>query len=256
MQVRLIAITSYLGGDSSSAQGTLGVGAPVLSAEQRSGAERLIEHAGRICYRSQGKGTPEATARFIQKRVGEGHESIIEHASASFEISGISRACSHQIVRHRIASYSQESQRYVDMSDPEWVAPADIADDPEALVIWKDSLAQTQAAYRRLRERGIKKEDARFLLPNATATRLIMTANFRELLHIFRIRISPHAQWEIREVAVRMLEAIYAHAPNTFGAIRRQLRETYPAFFEGVDSQTGPTERWQTERARTEGAHE
>jgi len=88
------------------------------------------------------------------------------------------------------------------------------------------------------------------LLPNAAATRLIMTANFRELLHIFRIRISTHAQWEIREVAVRMLEAIYAHAPNTFGAIRQQLRQTYPAFFEGVDGQAGPTKRRRTGRAR------
>jgi thymidylate synthase (FAD) len=223
MQVRLIAITHYLEGS--------------RPADHR--PEALIEHAGRICYRSQAQGTPESTARFIRKRVQEGHESIIEHASASFEISGISRACSHQIVRHRIASYSQESQRYVDMSDPEWVVPADVAADPQALATWNESLAQTQEAYRRLRERGIKKEDARFLLPNAAATRLIMTANFRELLHMFRIRISPHAQWEICQVCVRMLEAVHAHAPNTFGAIRDQLRKAYPAFFAEVDEELG-----------------
>jgi thymidylate synthase (FAD) len=221
MQVRLIAITRYLGGADSTAHG----------------AEALIEHAGRICYRSQAKGTPESTARFIRKRVQEGHESIIEHGCASFEISGISRACSHQIVRHRLASYSQESQRYVDMSNPEWVVPADIAADPEALAIWTDSLAQIQEAYRRLRARGIKKEDARFLLPNAAATRLIMTANFRELLHLFRIRIAPDAQWEIRQVCVRMLEAAYEQAPSVFGAIRRQLREDYPALFDQVDGE-------------------
>ena len=220
MQVRLIAITSYLGGDSSSAQG----------------AEALIERAGRICYRSQVKGTPESTARFVQKRVQEGHESIIEHGSASFEISGISRACSHQIVRHRIASYSQESQRYVDMSNPEWVVPGEIAADPEAMAIWEELLEQTQEAYRRLRERGIKKEDARFLLPNAAATRLIMTANFRELLHMFRIRIAPDAQWEIRQVCVQMLEAAYAHAPSVFRAARDRLREAYPSFFDGASA--------------------
>lgn len=221
MQVKLIAITSYLGGT---------VRRDGRSSTQ--GAEALIERAGRICYRSHAGGTPESTARFIQNRVQEGHESIIEHASASFEISGISRACSHQIVRHRIASYSQESQRYVDMSDPEWVVPGDIAADPEAVAIWEGSLAQTQEAYRRLRERGIKKEDARFLLPNAAATRMIMTANFRELLHMFRIRIAPDAQWEICQVCVQMLEAVYPHAPSVFGTLREQLRAAYPSFFD------------------------
>jgi thymidylate synthase (FAD) len=199
-------------------------------------AEALIERAGRICYRSEATDTPEATARFIQRRIAEGHESIIEHASASFEISGISRSCSHQLVRHRLASYSQESQRYVDMSDPEWVTPPEIQADPAALAIWNECLVHTQTAYRQLRERGIKKEDARFLLPNAAATRLVMTANLRELLHIFRLRISPHAQWEIRQVAARMLEEVYPYAPNVFGALRTELRETHPSLFANLET--------------------
>jgi thymidylate synthase (FAD) len=220
MKVELIAITHYLGGRGPSAQ-------------DEHGCEALIEHAGRICYRSEGPKTPEATARFIQRRIEEGHESIIEHASASFEISGISRACSHQLVRHRLASFSQESQRYVDMSDPEWVVPPEIASDPEASAIWATALQHTQEAYRLLRDRGITKQDARFLLPNATATRLVMSANFRELLHIFRLRISPQAQWEIRELGVRMLEAVYPYAVNVFGPLRDQLRAAYPSFFAG-----------------------
>jgi thymidylate synthase (FAD) len=218
MNVKLIAITEYLGETSA------------LSDQKRS-SEALIEHAGRICYRSEHRGTA-AARQFIQRRVQEGHESIIEHASASFEISGISRACSHQLVRHRIASYSQESQRYVDMSDPEWITPPDIAQDPEAMDIWSEFLKSAQTAYSRLRERGIRKEDARFLLPNAAATRLVMTANYRELLHMFRLRISPHAQWEIRELCVRMLEAVYPHAPSVFGTLRGQLREAHTSFFE------------------------
>lgn len=222
MKVRLIAITQYLG------DSRLPAGTPA-------GCEALIEHAGRICYHSQIGGTAQATARFIQKRIEEGHESIIEHASASFEISGISRACSHQLVRHRIASYSQESQRYVDMSNPDHVIPPDIASNPGALQIWGELLERTTDAYRRLRELGIKKQDARFLLPNASATRLVMTANFRELLHVFRLRISPQAQWEIREVGVRMLEAVYPYAPSVFGTLRSHLREAYPAFFACVD---------------------
>ena len=224
MNVRLIAITSYLGGQST----------PESKTADTMPTEKLIEYAGRICYQSKGGGTPKATARFIQQRVKEGHESIIEHSSASFEISGISRSCSHQLVRHRLASFSQESQRYVDMSDPEWVIPPDIAADPEALAIWEASLSRTQQAYQQLRARGIRKEDARFLLPNAAATRLVMTANFRELLHLFRIRISPHAQWEICQVAIRMLEAVYVQAPNVFGRVREQLKGTYPALFEDV----------------------
>lgn len=208
MEVALIAITRYLRGN----------GTP----------EELLEHAGRVCYRSQGRGDPGA---FLRARIREGHESLIEHASATFEISGISRACSHQLVRHRLASYSQESQRYVSMESPEWVVPPAISADPEALAIWERFTAGVRQAYQMLRERGIRKEDARFVLPNATATRIIVTMNFRELLHVFRLRISPEAQWEIRELCVRMLELIYPYAPNVFGELREELRGRYPAFF-------------------------
>ena len=171
MKVELIAITQHLRG---------------------SGAlEDLLEHAGRVCYRSESEGD---AGRFIRQRIREGHESIVEHASATFEISGISRAASHQLVRHRLASYSQESQRYVDMSDPGWVLPPDVAADARAVTIWEGFSAQVRTAYRALRQLGVRKEDARFVLPNAAATRIIVTMNFRELLHVFRLRISPAAQ--------------------------------------------------------------
>ncbi|MGD1993868.1 MAG: FAD-dependent thymidylate synthase [Anaerolineae bacterium] len=209
MRVELIAITQYLRGN----------GAP----------EELLEHAGRVCYRSEGRGKPGA---FLRARIREGHESIIEHASATFEISGISRACSHQLVRHRLASYSQESQRYVEMDDPEWVIPDDVAQDEAAMDVWGEFAGHVVSAYEALRERGVRKEDARFVLPNATATRIIVTMNFRELRHLFRIRISRQAQWEIRQLGVAMLEAVYPHAPAVFGDLREELRERYPDFFE------------------------
>lgn len=212
MNVELIAVTRYLRGD----------GRP----------EELLEHAGRICYRSESRGEPGA---FIQARVREGHESIIEHANASFEISGISRACSHQLVRHRLASYSQESQRYVDMSEPEWALPPALLESEAAMDVWETFAGQVKDAYRALRELGMRKEDARFVLPNAAATRIIVTMNFRELLHFFRIRISRAAQWEIRDVGVRMLELVYPHAPSVFGDLRASLRQDHPAFFEGLD---------------------
>ncbi len=208
MRVELIAMTHYLQGD----------GSP----------EALLEHAGRVCYRSESRGEPAA---FLRARLREGHESLIEHASATFELSGISRACSHQLVRHRLASYSQESQRYVELTAPEWVVPPAIQADPEARAVWEQFTAQVGAAYEALRARGIRKEDARFVLPNATATRLVVTMNFRELRHFFRLRITPAAQWEIREVAVQMLGLLVPHAPTVFGDLQAELQAQYPAFF-------------------------
>jgi thymidylate synthase (FAD) len=193
MEVELIAVTKYLRGS----------GTP----------EELLEHAGRVCYRSEKRGE---AGSFLQTRIREGHESIIEHASLTYEISGISRACSHQLVRHRIASYSQESQRYVDLSDPELVVPPSVAQSPEAMRIWDDLTGRMREAYQDLRELGIRKEDARFLLSNATATRIVVTMNFRELRHFFRIRCERTAQWEIRALAKEMLKLAYPVAPSVF----------------------------------------
>lgn len=209
MRVELIALTQYLQGD----------GTP----------EALVEHAGRVCYQSERRGNPAA---FIRARLRDGHESIIEHACATFEISGISRACSHQLVRHRIASYSQESQRYVDMSDPEMVTPEAVRANPQAQAVWDGLMGHVKTAYAQLREAGVLKEDARFVLPNAAATRLVVTMNFRELLHFFRLRITPEAQWEIRQAAVAMLELLVPRALTIFGTLRDSLAETYPVFFE------------------------
>jgi thymidylate synthase (FAD) len=207
MQVDLIAITHYLGGN----------GTP----------EELVEHAGRVCYRSQSRGNPAA---FLRARLRDGHESIIEHASATFEVSGISRACSHQLVRHRLASYSQESQRYVDMSNPEIVMPPTIADNPEASAVWDGLMDTLQSAYRDLREAGVRKEDARFVLPNAAATHIVITMNFREYLHFFRIRITPEAQWEIRQMALMMLRNLVPFAPTIFGDTLEKIQKEHPEF--------------------------
>jgi len=200
MKVELIAVTRYLQGS----------GAP----------EELLEHAGRVCYRSESKGEP---GEFIQRRIREGHESIIEHASLTFEISGISRACSHQLVRHRIASYSQESQRYVDLSNPDFVVPPAIAEKPATVEVWSGLVQQMKGAYRELRRLGIRKEDARFLLPNATATRIVVTMNFRELRHFFKVRCDRAAQWEIRALAREMLRLAYQVAPSVFEDLYREF---------------------------------
>jgi thymidylate synthase (FAD) len=177
-------------------------------------AESLLEYAGRACYRSTPRGNP---GKFLKSRIREGHESIIEHSSVTFEISGISRACSHQLVRHRIASYSQESQRYVDMTAPEFVVPPAVSDNPQALAVWDGFMDQVADAYRQLRELGVRKEDARFLLPNAAATRIILTMNFRSLRHFFSVRCDKAAQWEISALALEMLRQVHALAPAVFG---------------------------------------
>ena len=212
MKVELIAMTQYLGGD----------GTP----------EALIEHAGRVCYRSESRGN---SAAFLRARLRDGHESIIEHASATFEISGISRACSHQLVRHRLASYSQESQRYVDMSDPDLVVPDAIKASPEAYEVWSSFVDQVKDVYSELRGLGIRKEDARFILPNAAETRIVMTMNFRELRHFLRLRLAPEAQWEIRRVALEILKQLTPHAPTVFGDMFAEVRDNYPAFYSDVE---------------------
>ena len=203
MNVEIIGFTSFSQGD----------------------AEGLLEHAGRACYRSEPKGDP---GRFLSARIREGHESIVEHASVTFEISGISRACSHQLVRHRIASYSQESQRYVDMSDPEFVVPPSVLENRQARVIWDEFMGQVAETYHRLRELGVRKGDARFVLPNAAATRIVVTMNFRALRHFFSVRCAKASQWEIRALALEMLRRVYALAPSVFG-------DLYERFLGGGD---------------------
>lgn len=185
--------------------------------------EVLIERAGRVCHGSEMKDS----GKFIKNLVTMGHESVLEHASATFEISGISRACSHQIVRHRLAAYSQESQRYVEMGDDtEFVLPMSISKNLVAMNIYGDFLRGSKDVYRKLIDLGIPKEDARFVLPNATPTRLIWTANLREWRHIIKVRCDKAAQWEIRTVCREILWELSGAFPNVF-------TDQYEEFFLG-----------------------
>ena len=144
-----------------------------------------------------------------------------KHGSATFLIEGISRSCSHQIVRHRLASFSQESQRYVSLEKGGWqaVVPPAFRDLPEAEQVLSQAWEDLQVAYTRLRALGVRKEDARFLLPNAAETKLVMTMNFAALRHFFWLRIDKAAQWEVREVAIEMLRLAYPLAPGVFSDI-------------------------------------
>ena len=162
---------------------------------------------------------------FVEKLMKMGHMSPIEHASFTFVIEGISRACSHQLVRHRLASYSQQSQRYISEEKGfEYIIPPTIKADRELKKYFKNFMVQAQRAYdeivKRLHERGIRGElanqDARFVLPNAVETKIIVTMNARELLHFFRMRCCNRSQWEIRQVAEEMLKTCKKVAPKIF----------------------------------------
>lgn len=141
-----------------------------------------------------------------------------KHGAATFLLEGISRSCSHQIVRHRLASFSQESQRYVSLEKGGWqaVTPPALADMPEARVVLEEAWADLQEAYARLRDLGFRKEDARFLLPNAAETRLVMTMDYGALRHFFWLRLDKAAQWEVRAVAKDMLRLVHPLAPGVF----------------------------------------
>jgi thymidylate synthase (FAD) len=179
-------------------------------------AEKVIEGAGRTCYMSFEKVSEGSEKRFVRMVVKNGHHSVLEHATATFRIKGVSRACTHQLVRHRIAAYSQQSQRYVNEKDFHVVEPDAIAAKPEAHEVFVKTMETCREAYRVLKEMGIKNEDARFALPNAVETEIIMSANFREWRHIISLRGQKASQWEIRRLAIRILSILKEHAPTVF----------------------------------------
>jgi thymidylate synthase (FAD) len=185
--------------------------------------ERAIAAAARLCYAPVGAAellesmTDEAVKKVLKVIITSGHTSALEHASYTFAIDGVSRALTHQLVRHRLASYNQQSQRYVAYADePTFIVPPAVASDPEALKRFKAANAAAFEGYRALIDAGIPAEDARYLLPNAMETKIVVTMNIRELLHFFDLRCCKRAQWEIRDLALMMLELAEPTAPYIF----------------------------------------
>lgn len=174
----------------------------------------IIYTAARTCYSSlapceilNNRASPTKMRSLIKRVVNSGHHSVLEHAVFTFAVSGISRACSHQLVRHRIASYSQQSQRYVDPTE-NIIVPPSIAKDGVLVKEVQDFVAQSARLYKKLVQKGIPKEDARFVLPNAVSTNLVFTMNLRELMNVCALRLCNKAQWEIRELFSRVKNAI------------------------------------------------
>ena len=168
----------------------------------------------------------------LEHSVGSGHTSVLEHAVFTFRVEGISRVTLAQLTRHRMASYSVQSQRYVKMDDPEFVVPDSIKNSTyctEYSVMMKDCMN----LYQRMLKEGIPAEDARYIIPQSVTTKLYMTMNARELLHFFSLRCCNRAQWEIRELADEMLRLCKEKAPKIFenagpGCVRGKCPEKRP----------------------------
>ena len=208
--------------------------------------EKIIAAAAKLCYSPSGTQdvldglTAEKTEKFIDMLASLGHESPIEHASYTFAIEGVSRSLLAQLTRHRLASYSVKSQRYVKEGQFEYITPPEIENLPEAKKLYIKAMEDDQKTYNELTDILMKKhiktllesgmdekqaekqvekmaiEDARFVLPNACETKLIMTINARSLMNFFHHRCCSRAQWEIRELACQMLNLVREVSPVLF----------------------------------------
>ena len=208
--------------------------------------EKVISMAAKLCYSAVGVDqieenlTPDSVDKFLNMLISIGHESPLEHVSFTFAVEGISRACSHQIVRHRIASYSQQSQRYVKLNQFEYIIPHHINEIDEARNLFIETMKKDQEAYDKLVEilfekhynkliqngknekeakRSAEKqaiEDARYVFPNACETKIVFTMNVRTLMNFFTHRCCDRAQWEIRDLANEMLIQVKEIAPTLF----------------------------------------
>ena len=185
--------------------------------------ERAVAMSARLCYSAAGaeelvQTMSEAQVdKLLEKLFTMGHLSTFEHVSFTFAIEGVSRVLTHQLVRHRIASYSQQSQRYVAEHGFEYIMPPSVANKPEAKAKYDALMRQIQQTYDELVALEVHQEDARYVLGNATETKIVVTMNARSLLHFFEKRCCLRAQWEIRNLANAMLAAVQAVAPRLFG---------------------------------------
>ena len=191
--------------------------------------EEIIEKAYLSCRNKYDDVENIRKKRTFEERIAiiftSGHFSVLEHANATFLITGISRACSHQLVRHRIASYSQISLRHTDAENLEFIVPTDIRNNIKAFKLYRALIEDAKKTYKELRALGIKQEDARFCIPMGIETQIIFSMNFRSLIHFLKLRMAPNAQWEIRELAKNIHNLMKNVAPNVFNDKYKQYWE-------------------------------
>ena len=185
---------------------------------------RHIERAGRVCYKSESNISDTSAEKFIANIIKSGHESVIEHVSITFKII-CDRGVSHEIVRHRLASYSQESSRYCDYSGDKFggeltfIKPCFWNDGDENYLLWKKTMSQIEETYLAMRKNGAKPEEARSILPNSLKTELFMTANLREWRHFLKLRTSKRAHPQMRQIALQIYEILNSKLPIIFSDI-------------------------------------
>lgn len=192
--------------------------------------ERACGVAAKTCTSYDMPSMDDDNSKALMHALSSGHDSIAEHMTFTFAIGGISRACSHQLVRHRMASYSQQSQRYVNLEEVDFVVPKSIDDsdmtyhtrlicDPDEPLIhdvYIELMDEISKLYAKMIICGIPEEDARYILPNACKTNIVVTMNARELRHFFSLRCCERAQWEIKQLADMMLALVREVAPTLF----------------------------------------
>ena len=185
---------------------------------------RRIERAGRTCYKSENKITKDSARRFVFNIIKKGHESVLEHEKVTVRIT-CDRGVTHEIVRHRIASYSQESTRYCNYSNEKFgneltfIRPFYWKDDPAKMGVWVNAMQRIEEDYMELIRLGATPQEARAVLPNSLKTEIIVTMNLREWRHFFKLRTSPAAHPQMREVAVPLLETFKHVIPIFFDDI-------------------------------------
>ncbi len=190
--------------------------------------EKIIKHierAGRVCYKSESRISDNSAEKFIGNILKSGHESVIEHAGATFKII-CDRGVTHEIVRHRVASYSQESTRYCDYTNDEkfggeltFIKPCFWSDDDENFLLWKETMQKIEDVYRDMRKNGARPEEARSILPNSLKTEIFVTMNFREWRHFLKLRTAKRAHPQMREIALQIYKILNEKIPVLFADI-------------------------------------
>ena len=184
-----------------------------------------LERAGRVCYKSEGNIKADSAEKFIRAIIKRGHESVIEHATVSFKIV-CDRGVTHELVRHRLASYSQESSRFCDYSagkfggELTFIKPCFWSDDDENFQLWKSTMAQLEKTYLAMRASGAKPEEARSILPNSLKTEIFVTMNLRELRHFLKLRTAKAAHPQMREVALKIYQILVDKLPAVFDDLK------------------------------------
>jgi len=189
-----------------------------------------IERAGRTCYKSEDRITADSARDFIKRILNSGHHSVIEHATVTVKLI-CDRGVSHELVRHRLASYSQESTRYANYSKDRFgkeitvIRPPFWPEDSAAYREWHEAMKAAEVHYMRLIETGAQPQEARSVLPNSLKTEIVMTCNIREWRHVFELRCASQAQPQIRQMMLSLLEAFHQRIPVLFDDLYEQFLE-------------------------------